>query len=81
MRYFVLAYDVPMKLKHPLEGHRFIHEEELGYYKTLKGALKKCELFCKGANHALYLCYVTEYDDAGKQVVHKPYDEWIESTS
>lgn len=77
MKYFVLVYDVPMKLKHPIEEHRFIHEEELGYYKTLKGALKRCERFCKEKNHQLHLCYVTEYDDDDKQVVHKPYDEWV----
>lgn len=81
-KYFLMAYDVPLK-EQPLPGiMNLCHEEEYGYFNSLDKALKKAKSLSKSMPHPIHLFYVSEYiyvDEEDYYLnISKSVEEWLE---
>jgi len=70
-----MAYDFPLMF-HPLLDTIIIHEEEFGFFDTLKSAINFCIDMTKVINHSVDLFYVTKYI-GNEQIYHKNIIELI----
>lgn len=69
IKFFAMAYDYPLKC-HSILNCILTHEEEFGFFDTLKEAINFCIDMSKVMNHPIDLFYISKYIE-DESIYHK----------